>query len=275
VLADSGIGKWIEREAEKRKHKSEDREKFKRDLHAYSPLVALEIHNKRKPNNVLSKEEALAICSIHNIDLRDYEITGQSLLTRDAEGNWKFAHKSILEFFVAKEALSDIRFATAIDFAGMDVARQFYREVAEYIFIKGGTFLMGSPESEVGRIKEREVQHHVKVGNFYMTKHTVTVAQFEVFILESNHQTDADKDGGSNVWTGKGWKKKAGVNWRCDVGGAEQKDKQHPVVHVSWNDATGYCNWLSKKLNATLRLPTEAEWEYACRAGTKTPFRLD
>ena len=268
------IAKWIEREADKRKHKTGDREKFKRDLHEYSRLVALEIYRGRAEtqSDCLSKEAALAVARKRGIDLQDYEITGQSLLTRDAEGNWKFAHKSIWEFLVAKEALGDIRFAAQIDFSGMDMAQQFYREVAEYIFIKGGTFLMGSPEREVDRIKEREARHQVKVGDFYMAKHTVTVAQFEVFINENHYQTEADKGGGSRMWTGKEWKQKAGVNWRCDVKGEAQKDKQHPVIHVSWNDAVEYCKWLSAKLNASFRLPTEAEWEYACRAGTTTPF---
>jgi formylglycine-generating enzyme required for sulfatase activity len=155
----------------------------------------------------------------------------------------------------------------------MDVALKFYREAAEYIFIAGSTFLMGSPDSEVNREKENETHHQVKVSDFYMAKYAVTVKQFETFIMESNYKTDADRGGGSDVWSGIGWEeRKAGVNWRCDVKGEEQKDKQHPVIHVSWNDVTEYCNWLSKKSNTIFRLPTEAEWEYACRAGTTTPF---
>lgn len=267
------VAKWIEREADKRRYHADAREKFKQDLHQYSRLVALEIYRQRAYANMLylKKESALAIAREHNIDLQDYEITGQSLLTRDAEGNWKFAHKSILEFLIAKEALENISFLKEIEFAGMDMALQFYREVADYIFIKGGTFLMGSSESEVDR-RDDETQHQVKVSGFFMAKHPVTLGQFETFITESGYQTDADKGGGSRIWDGKDWQQKTGVNWRCDVKGAEQKDKRHPVIHVSWNDAIAYCNWLGKKLNAAVRLPTEAEWEYACRAGTTTPF---
>ena len=140
-----------------------------------------------------------------------------------------------------------------------------------FIFIQGDAFLMGSPEDEAKRLSI-ETQHQVKVSDFYMAKYPVTVAQFETFIHETDYRTDADKDGGSNIWKGTTVDKKTGVNWRSDTGGELQQDKQHPVIHVSWNDAAAYCEWLSKKLNWAFRLPTEAEWEYACRAGTATPF---
>jgi hypothetical protein len=221
------IDKWLEREANKRKYQTRARGKFKQDLREYSRLVALEIYRQgqQAAKLHLPKEAALAIARKHHIDLQDYEITGQSLLTRDAEGNWKFAHKSILAFFIAEETRENLGFLKEIDFAGMD-------KVSEYLFVKGGTFLMGSPESEVGR-RENETQHQVKVDDFFISKYPVTVAQFERFIMESGYRTDADNYGSSNIWTGKKWQSKTGVNWRCDVKGDEQKDKQHPVIHVS------------------------------------------
>ncbi len=266
------VAKWIEREATKRKHKISDREKFERDLHQYSRLVALEIYRQRQQTNLLylKKDAAIEIARQNKLDLQGYEITGQSLLTRDVEENWKFAHKSILEFLIAREAIQNFSFLKEIDFSGMDMALQFYREVA-HILIKGGTFMMGSPDSEADR-SSSEIQHQVKVSDFYIARYPITLAQFEAFILESHYRTDADKSGGSYIWDGKDWKQKSGVKWRCDVRGEEQKDKQHPVIHVSWNDATAYCKWLSKKSKEKFRLPTEAEWEYACRAGTTTPF---
>ena len=246
------VEKWIEREANKRKHQSSSREKFKDDLHQYSRFVALEIYRQRKETDMLflKKDAAIEVARQNNIDLQDYEITGQSLLTRDAEGNWKFAHKSILEYWIAKEALENINFLQEIDFTGMDMAQQFYYEMS-FVLIKGGTFQMGSPNREVDR-RVNETQHQVKLSDFYMAKYPVTIAQFEAFVRSSDYKTD-DK-------------------WRCDVKGKEQKDKNHPVIYVSWNDANAYCQWLSEKLNGTFRLPTEAEWEYACRTGTTTPF---
>ena len=267
------VEKWIDREAHKRKPQQVEREKFKQDLRDYSRKVAVAIFRRRKETNMLElkKETAIEIAHTNHLDLQDYEITGQSLLTRDMEGNWKFAHKSILEYFIAKEALENPDFLQEIDFSGLDMAQEFYQAGAEFLFIKGGVFLMGSPGEEDGR-KEDETQHQVKVGDFFLAKHTVTLAQFESFISESSYITDADKDGGSYAWSGKEWTKKSGVNWRCDAKGNEQKDKQHPVLHVSWNDAVAYCRWMSEKRKANFRLPTEAEWEYACRAGTATPF---
>jgi hypothetical protein len=125
------IEKWIEREANKRKNQKRDREKFKADLHAYSQLVAVEIYQRRQQTAslCLKKEVALEIARKNNLDLSDYEITGQSLLTRDAEGCWKFAHKSILEFLVAKEAARDLGFWFGQNFDGMDMTLQFLSEI--------------------------------------------------------------------------------------------------------------------------------------------------
>jgi len=140
-----------------------------------------------------------------------------------------------------------------------------------FVFIRGGTYLMGSPENEADR-NDNETQHQVRVSDFHMAKYPVTVAQFETFISKANYRTDADQAGGSIIWNGKKYDKKSGINWRCDPNGDLQNDKQHPVIHVSWNDASAYCQWLSKNKSQTFRLPTEAEWEYACRAGTTTTF---
>lgn len=270
------VERWLEREANKRKHEVKHRKKFKKDLYAFSRLVAIQIHYIRLNSGSfsISYKTGKELCRTHDLDLDDYEMTGQSLLTRDANHNWKFAHKSILEFFLAKEAIDNSDFYTVFDFTGMDMVKLFCREkgVADFILIKGGTFLMGSPESEVDRNEKDETPHEVKLSDFYMLEYTVTLAQFEVFIQITDYQTDADKNGSSRIWNGKEWKDKKGINWKCDVSGKIQTEKQHPVIHVSWNDATAYAKWLSEKENRQYDLPTEAQWEYACRAGTTTPF---
>jgi sulfatase modifying factor 1 len=139
--------------------------------------------------------------------------------------------------------------------------------------IPAGKFLMGSPETEKGRFED-EVQHEVTISKaFYMGVTHVKVDQFAAFVKESGYKTDAEKAGwaiGFEVEDGKRFLKAMdGLSWRNP--GFDQKG-DHPVVQVSWNDASAFCNWLWKKSGKTVVLPTEAQWEYACRAGTKTAY---
>jgi formylglycine-generating enzyme required for sulfatase activity len=111
--------------------------------------------------------------------------------------------------------------------------------------IPAGTFLMGSPESETGRVTD-EHQHNVAISkSFYMQTTEVTQRQWKAVM-------------GTEPWKGQEYSKyvKEGANY--------------PASYVSWDDAVAYCKKLSEKERKTYRLPTEAEWEYACRAGTET-----
>jgi formylglycine-generating enzyme required for sulfatase activity len=131
----------------------------------------------------------------------------------------------------------------------------------ETVLVEGGTFMMGS-ESETPI-------HKVTLSSFRMGKYEITVKQFRCFIESSGYQTDAEKYGDSWVYANGSWSEKKGVTWKCDVAGTVRplSEENHPVIHVSWNDATAYCQWLSKKTGKTYRLPTEAEWEYAAKGG--------
>src|SRR5262249_55998633 len=91
---------------------------------------------------------------------------------------------------------------------------------------------------------------------FYLGKYEVTKGQFARFVQATDYQTDAERAGGANMWR--------------DFGATDQ----HPVTCVSWNDAVAFCKWLSKKEGKTYRLPTEAQWEYACRGGTTSAFHF-
>ena len=109
----------------------------------------------------------------------------------------------------------------------------------EFAFVPPGTFLMGSPPGELER-QEDEVQHRVTLATgFYLGVHPVTQAQ-----------------------------------WRAVVGTnpSKFKGKTLPVGNVSWDDCQTFCENLGRKTDGRFRLPTEAEWEYACRAGTTSPF---
>ena len=141
------------------------------------------------------------------------------------------------------------------------------------VLIPAGKFVMGSPEGEINRKKD-ELQHEVTISKpFYMSIHLVTVDQFAAFMKDSGYRTDAEKEGSSNgieLKDGKlGNRKMNGASWR-DPSFDQKGD--HPVVQVSWNDAKAFCEWLSKNRGLTAMLPTEAQWEYACRAGAKTAW---
>lgn len=139
-------------------------------------------------------------------------------------------------------------------------------EIPELQALPAGSFRMGNTH---GLPDERPVQT-VAVKAFSMGKYEVTLAQFQAFVKASAYVTDAERQGGANVWTASGPRWKAGANWRCDPKGKVRPDSawQRPVLFVSWNDATAYCKWLSSRTGKLFRLPTEAEWEYAARAGT-------
>ncbi|RQV94580.1 hypothetical protein EH221_07275 [bacterium] len=143
------------------------------------------------------------------------------------------------------------------------------KDLPEMVYVKGGTFIMGDVRGD-GDSDEKPA-HHVTVSDFRMGKYEVTVAEFDKFISETGYQTDAEKNDGSYFLMGSELEKKASVNWRCDEQGNPRKASElnHPVIHVSWNDADAYCNWLSNKTGAKYRLPTEAEWEYAARSRGK------
>ncbi|HEY5859275.1 MAG TPA: formylglycine-generating enzyme family protein [Actinomycetota bacterium] len=125
--------------------------------------------------------------------------------------------------------------------------------------------------------------HEVLLRPFAVDPYTVTNAAFSRFVEATGHVSEAERDGWSFVFGGflpddfpdtravvgaEWWRQVFGADWRRPEGpGSSIEDRSdHPVVHVSWNDATAYCAW------SGTRLLTEAEWEYAARAGSRTPF---
>ena len=143
----------------------------------------------------------------------------------------------------------------------------FKNYLPEMVYITGGTFQMGSKN---GLSNEKPV-HQVNVKGFYMGKYEITIQQFAAFIKDTNYKTDAERLNSSYIRDNGDWTDKEGINWRHDVTGQLRSKSayNHPVIHVSWNDAKAYCDWLSQKTNQTYTLPTEAEWEYAAGNGEK------
>ncbi len=146
-----------------------------------------------------------------------------------------------------------------------------------FVLIPPGTFLMGSPADEPGHNLSgyaESPRHQVTLTQpFYLSKYETTVAQFRSFVEATKYGTDIEKTGGGNAHDDKAvWKHRPGTNWKMPgfAGKFELKDK-HPVVHVSHTDSRAFCKWLqqrTKVAGVTIDLPTEAQWEWACRAGS-------
>jgi len=115
----------------------------------------------------------------------------------------------------------------------------------EMVLIPAGEFIMGSPDDE-GYDSERP-QHEVSIDSFYIGKYEVTFEQYDLFCEKTGRSKPSDR----------GWGR-----------------GKRPVINVSWYDAVAFCDWLSELSGDRYRLPTDAEWEYACRAGTTTKYNF-
>ncbi len=135
--------------------------------------------------------------------------------------------------------------------------------------IPAGCYAMGSPEGETGR-EDDEGRHRVCVNPFELGETEITLGQFARFVQETGYWTDAETSRDANALGCYsrsplgGWNYVEGRSWRDP--GFEQS-VAHPVVCVSWNDAMRYIDWLNSITGMDYRLPSEAEWEYAVRAG--------
>jgi formylglycine-generating enzyme required for sulfatase activity len=136
----------------------------------------------------------------------------------------------------------------------------------QMVVIPAGSFSMGSPVTERGHETDEEPQHNVELkSSFAMSVAPVTRAEFELFVAASGYQSAKS----CRVYENGGWVERTDLSYRNP---GFRQDADHPVICVNWNDARAYADWLSTKTGKRYRLPTEAEWEYAARAGSTTPF---
>jgi formylglycine-generating enzyme required for sulfatase activity len=185
-------------------------------------------------------------------------------------------------------------FALAAD--AKDPPKEFTNSIGmKFVLVPAGEFMMGSDETAEERAKDypqvaerkdydrlqpadEAPAHKVKISKpFYFGTYEVTRGQFRKFVEDSGRKSDAETDGTGGYGAESGrpviGEAFAGrdpkYNWLNP--GWKQTD-EHPVVNVTWYDAVAMCDWLSKKEGAKYRLPTEAEWEYSCRAGADTRY---
>lgn len=130
------------------------------------------------------------------------------------------------------------------------------------VVIKAGTFTMGARPKELGRLAHEGPAYRIEIKNhFAIGKYEVTRAQFHRFVTETGHEP-------SRTCVMRYVRRPN----RTYANPGIRQDDEHPVVCVSWDDAVAYTAWLARKTEALYRLPTEAEWEYVARAGTRTLF---
>jgi formylglycine-generating enzyme required for sulfatase activity len=139
--------------------------------------------------------------------------------------------------------------------------------------VPAGEFLMGSPDTDPEARPNEKPRHRVVITRpFYLGAHEVTVGQFRTFVEKTGYKTDAETDGNGGAIYDSDLEQNINdpkLNWR-QPGYPRPQGDDEPVVQVSWNDARAFCEWLSDREKRRYRLPTEAEWEYACRAGSTT-----
>jgi formylglycine-generating enzyme required for sulfatase activity len=207
--------------------------KPKEELLKTCMLLAVEMQ-KKQVREISEKDLKLLFASFPGIKrVESIDVKGRSLLNKNSDGDYRFSHYSIQEFLVLKY----IREYPGKEFFNRIVITDFMWKMLnlEWVKIPAGKFQMGSEEGY------KETVHSVSLDSFYMTKTLVTFNIYDIFCEATNRTKPGDK----------GWGR-----------------GNRPVIDVSWNDANDFCKWLSGITGEKVHLPTEAQWEYACRAGT-------
>ena len=197
-------------------------------------------------------------------EIADRIHTKSKSLKKQGTQLWQLLSKALGEN-VTKSNLHNVltRWAAQTDDSGLDLrlsqrqAWQFIEDLGngielEMVSISGGSFMMGSPEGEAGRTEDEGPQHPVTIPLFFISKYPITQAQWRA--VERLPRVNRELAANPSEFKG------------------EEENDHHPVERITWYDAVEFCDRLSAFTNRQYRLPSEAEWEYACRAGTETPF---
>ncbi|MGK7295590.1 MAG: SUMF1/EgtB/PvdO family nonheme iron enzyme [Candidatus Wenzhouxiangella sp. M2_3B_020] len=201
-------------------------------------------------------------------------------------GNFDEAERKLNELIgmgLESEQVSMLRTSLddAIRYSGFEPGQLFQDGLAAsdaygpvMVVLPAGSFMMGSPEGEDDRVDNEGPRFRVTFPRgFALSRTEISVGQFRRFVEATGYETDAERTGSSRVYlSGSGRvAERRRVTWQDNYLG-ETADDNEPVIHVSWNDANAYAEWLAESTDRPYRLPTEAEFEYALRAGSQTPY---
>lgn len=138
------------------------------------------------------------------------------------------------------------------------------KKIIDVVVPDSKRFMMGSTD---GKDREKPVHEVIFNYDFEISPYPVTVGEFRVFVEDVSYKTEAELLGGAYVFNGDSFNNQKDAYWDNPY---LPQTEDSPVVCVSWNDVNAYIEWLNGKTGEKYRLPTEAEWEYTCRAGTNT-----
>lgn len=140
----------------------------------------------------------------------------------------------------------------------------------ELVFVPAGEFSQGSPSNEIGRADDEVVRNVRLTAGFYMGRTAVTRGQWEAFVQDTGYRSEAEVGAsGGYGWDGVGLSQRKEFTWRNP---GFKQTSEHPVCLVTFSDANAFCLWVERKSGWKTSLPTESQWEYACRATTTTPW---
>ncbi len=190
-------------------------------------------------------------------DFRHTDLSGTSMVGADLRG-FDFSGADFRNVTLDGARIDGACFRGA-DLSGTDLSKASGTEAAdcsfavfsdapfapEMVVLPAGSFLMGSPEGELGRSDNEGPQRQVTVAGFAIGRYPVTFDEYDYYCAERHWEKPDDR----------GWGR-----------------GKRPVISVAWSDARAYVSWLSEKTGRAYRLASEAEWEYACRAGTETAY---
>ncbi len=256
---------------------------FARDLDFESALSVLKAARTVREQPELIQKASRQVTAIRM--RRESDLETLAIQQMDA-GEFRAAERTLIDLVAlggARESLVRLRrrLEEARVYGGFtpgEIIRDHFLNQARWtpdlVIIAAGSFVMGSPSSEDGRLDNEGPQHRVTFRRgFAMGVHEITVAEFGAFVESAHYFTAAQRSGSSTVYdqTSGRLTKRDQVSWKLDFEGREARGGD-PVVHVSWNDVKAYTDWLSRGTGKVYRLPSESEFEYAMRGGRTTRF---